>query len=123
MTYLDINNLVSREILPEINNTIEEYLEDKFSYIENEEDLEDLEDAEVDEELINEVKSKITVIIKDVKDDYDLSSVNEPIKDEELYSIIESSFNDYRDIMIERYNEKFEREEYLDEYYSDTDLF
>jgi hypothetical protein len=34
--------------------------------------------------------------------------------------MIESAFYDYKDIMYERFNEKFEKEEYLDEYYSES---
>lgn len=122
MTYLDINDLVSKEILPELNDFIKNYLEDKFSYIENEEDLEDLEDYEVDDDLLDSVKSKIYDVIAEVKDDYDLSSVNEDIKDEELINMIESSVSDYKDIMIERFNDEFDREDYLDEYYSETEF-
>ena len=122
MTYLDINELVSKEILPEINSTIEEYLEDKFSYIEDENDLEDLENSEVEDDLIAEVRSRIASLIDDLGDDYDFSKVDEEIDEEELFGMIESSYNDYRDLMVERYNDKFDREEYLDEYYSETEF-
>ena len=124
MNYLEINNLLSKEILPEINNVISEYLEDKFSYIDNEDDLADLEDYEVDDELIDIVKKDLNQLISDVKDDYEaeLSKVDEDIDLSELCNIIESSVNDYKDIMIERYNDEFEREEYLDEYYSDSEF-
>ena len=47
---------------------------------------------EFDEELLLEVNAKIHSVVEEVKDDYDLSKVDESIKEEELYSIIESAF-------------------------------
>ena len=70
MNYLSINDLVSKEILPQINDTVADYLEDKFSYIENQEDLEDLEEYEIEEDLIEIVTSAIIDMIAEVKDDY-----------------------------------------------------
>jgi len=124
MNYLSINDLVSKEILPQINDTVADYLEDKFSYIENQEDLEDLEEYEIEEDLIEIVTSAIIDMIAEVKDDYseELSKVDEPMDSTELYNMIESSFNDYKEIMIQRFNDEFEREEYLDEYYSEGDF-
>ena len=124
MNYLSINDLVSKEILPQINDIIADYLEDKFSYIENQEDLEDLEEYEIEEDLIEIVTNGIIDMIAEVKDDYseELSKVDEPMDSTELYNMVESSFNDYKEIMIQRFNDEFEREEYLDEYYSEGDF-
>lgn len=124
MNYLEINDLVSKEILPEINNIISDYLEDKFSYIENEEDLEDLENYDIDDDLIDVVRSGIFDVIAEVKEEYEeeLSKVNEDIDENELYNIIESSVNDYKDIMIERIREEFDKEDFFDDYYSEMEF-
>ena len=56
MTCLDLNDLLTKEILPEVNNIIAEYIDSEFSYIEDEDDLEDLEESEVDDALYNTVE-------------------------------------------------------------------
>ena len=124
MNYFEINDLLSKEILPQINDIISNFLEDKFSYIENEEDLEDLEDYEVDDELIDIVKSGIYDVIAEVKDDYkeELSKVDEDINENELINMIESSVNDYKDIMAERIREEFDKEDFFEDYYSDIEF-
>ena len=124
MNYFEINDLLSKEILPQINDIISNFLEDKFSYIENEEDLEDLEDYEVDDELIDIVKSGIYDVIAEVKDDYkeELSKVDEDINENELINMIESSVNDYKDIMTERIREEFDKEDFFEDYYSDIEF-
>ena len=64
MTYLDVNDFVSNEVLPLVNDIVEDYIESNFYYIENEEDLEDLEEAEVTEELFTDVFISIVLYNK-----------------------------------------------------------
>lgn len=122
MTILDDNKFVSNELLPEINEIVENFLESEYSYIENTDDLEDLEEAEITESLLNDVNEGVRNLIKSCTEEYDLSKYDLNYDKEELYSMIESAFNDYKDIMIERYNEEFDKQEYLDEYYSETEF-
>ena len=42
MNLLDVNDFVTKEVLPEINDLVRDYLESEYSYIENEDDLADL---------------------------------------------------------------------------------
>ena len=107
MNYLNLDNFVTSEVLPEINNLVQNYLDSEFSYIENEDDLEDLENAEVSDELFSEIEKDLYKLVKELK--------------EELLSMIESSFSDCKEIMIQEYQEKFEKEDYFDEYYSNQD--
>ena len=122
MTILDDNKFVSNELLPEINKIVENFLESEYSYIENTDDLEDLEDAEITESLLNDINIGIHNLIKSCGDEYDFSKYDLNYDKEELYAMVESAFNDYKDIMIERYNEEFDKQEYLDEYYSETEF-
>lgn len=122
MTILDDNKFVSNELLPEINKIVENFLESEYSYIENTDDLADLEEAEITESLLNDITTGIHNLIKSCADEYDLSKYDLNYDKEELYSMVESAFNDYKDIMIERYNEEFDKQEYLDEYYSETEF-
>lgn len=122
MTILDDNKFVSNELLPEINKIVENFLESEYSYIENTDDLEDLEDAEITESLLNDITIGIHNLIKSCGDEYDFSKYDLNYDKEELYAMVESAFNDYKDIMIERYNEEFDKQEYLDEYYSETEF-
>ncbi len=122
MTILDDNKFVSNELLPEINKIVENFLESEYSYIENTDDLEDLEDAEITESLLNDITIGIHNLIKSCRDEYDFSKYDLNYDKEELYAMVESAFNDYKDIMIERYNEEFDKQEYLDEYYSETEF-
>lgn len=122
MTYLENNEFVSNELLPEINSIVSKYLESEYSYIENEEDLEDLDAAELNDELIDDVLKSVNKLIKNSATDYEFDKINDPsdINPEDIVPMIESAFYDYKDIMYERFNEKFEKEEYLDEYYSES---
>jgi len=122
MTYLENNEFVSNELLPEINSIVSKYLESEYSYIENEEDLEDLDVAELNDELIDDVLKSVKKLIKNSATDYEFEKINDPsdINPEDIVPMIESAFYDYKDIMYERFNEKFEKEEYLDEYYSES---
>lgn len=123
MNYFDINKLVEKEILPEINCYIQDYLEDKFGYIESSEDLEDLEYAEVDDDLVEAVKNDIYELIDDVSNEYDLSSVDDKeINNEILYQIIDSSFNDWKEMLLEKYRDEFDKIDYFDEYYSNEEF-
>lgn len=123
MTYFDINKFVSDEILPQVNSTVQNYLEDTYSYIENEDDLEDLEYAEITDELIDNVKTDIDKLIKECSSDYDFSKVdNKELDNELIYNIIDSSFTDYKEMMLQRYQEEFEKQEYFDEYYSEMEF-
>ena len=122
MNYLNLDNFVTSEVLPEINNLVQNYLDSEFSYIENEDDLEDLENAEVSDELFSEIEKDLYKLVKELKEEYDFSMVNEKTyPKEELLSMIESSFSDCKEIMIQEYQEKFEKEDYFDEYYSNQD--
>ena len=123
MTYFDINKFVSDEVLPQVNSTVQNYLEDTYSYIENEDDLEDLEYAEITDELIDNVKTDINKLIKECSSDYDFSKVdNKELDSELIYNIIDSSFTDYKEMMLQRYQEEFEKQEYFDEYYSEMEF-
>ena len=123
MTYLDVDKFVTGDLLPMINDLVKEYLEDTYSYIENEDDLEDLEDAEITDEFMMQVKIAIYDLIDEVYDDYDFSKVDDKeINNELLYQIIDSSFVDYKEILIQKYNDQFDKEEYIDEYYSDMEF-
>lgn len=123
MTYFDINKFVSDEVLPQVNSTVQNYLEDAYSYIENEDDLEDLEYAEITDELIDNVKTDIDKLIKECSSDYDFSKVdNKELDNELIYNIIDSSFTDYKEMMLQRYQEEFEKQEYFDEYYSEMEF-
>ena len=120
MTYLDVNDFVSDEVLPLVNDIVEDYIESNFYYIENEEDLEDLEEAEVTEELFTDVEGNILKLIHQLKDEYDFSKVDEEeLPENELNNIIESAFSDYKDMLIQKYQEKFDKETYFNEYYSE----
>lgn len=120
MTYLDVNDFVSNEVLPLVNDIVEDYIESNFYYIENEEDLEDLEEAEVTEELFTDVEGNILKLIHQLKDEYDFSIVDEEeLPENELNNIIESAFSDYKDMLIQKYQEKFDKETYFNEYYSE----
>lgn len=121
MTCLDLNDLLTKEILPEINSIIAEYIESEFSYIENEEDLKDLENTEVSDDLYDEVEAGLNQLIDEVKDEYDLSQIDERFNKEELWEIIESSFEDYKEITIEKYLEEFDRIESFNDYFMDED--
>lgn len=121
MTCLDLNDLLTKEILPEINSIIAEYIESEFSYIENEEDLKDLENTEVSDDLYDEVEAGLNQLIDEVKDEYDLLQIDERFNKEELWGIIESSFEDYKEITIEKYLEEFDRIESFNDYFMDED--
>jgi len=121
MTILDDNKFVSNELLPELNEIVKNYLESEYSYIENSDDLEDLDEAEINDSLINEVKVKINKLIDSCSKDYDFSSYDINYNEEDLYSMLESAFEDYKDIMYEKYSEEFEKQDYFDEYYSEVD--
>ncbi|MBR3617948.1 MAG: hypothetical protein IKN46_04660 [Acholeplasmatales bacterium] len=120
MTYLENDEFVSNELLPEINSIVSKYLESEYSYIENEEDLEDLDEAEVSDELIDDVLKSVKKLIKNCATEYDFEKISD-INPEDITPMIDSAFYDYKDIMTERFNEKFEKEEYLDEYYSEAE--
>lgn len=122
MNYLNLNDFVTNEVFPEINNLVQNYLEGEYSYIENEEDLEDLEEAEVTDDLFDDIEKDLYKLVKELKDDYDFSQVNEKVfPKEELLSMIESSFSDCKDMLIQEYQEEFEKKDYFDEYYSNED--
>lgn len=121
MTQKDINKFVSNELLPEINNCVKDYLEDKFSYIENTDDLEDLEYAEVEDDLISEAKSLLNSLIIDNSNEYDFTNIENDLNDDLLYTIVESAFTDYKEMLIERYNEEFDKQDFFDDYYSNEE--
>lgn len=122
MTYLDDNDFLNNEVLPKINSIVENYFDSEYSYINCEEDLEDLEDAEVTEELMNDVKSSLNKLISECEEDYDFSIIdNKKIDDDELFRLVESAFIDYKEILQNQYAEEFDRENYLDEYYSEIE--
>ncbi len=122
MTYLDDNDFLNNEVLPKINSIVENYFDSEYSYINCEEDLKDLEDAEVSEELMNDVKSSLNKLISECEEDYDFSIIdNKKIDDDELFRLVESAFIDYKEILINQYAEEFDRENYLDEYYSEIE--
>lgn len=121
MTILDNNKFVSNELLPELNEIVKNYLESEYSYIENKDDLEDLEDAEVNDSLISEIKVRINKLIDSCSEDYDFSEYDINYSDEELFGMIDAAFTDYKDIMYERYSEEFDKQDYFDDYYSETD--
>lgn len=121
MTILDNNKFVSNELLPELNEIVKNYLESEYSYIENKDDLDDLDDAEVNDSLISEVKARINKLIDSCSEDYDFSEYDINYNNEELYCMIESAFNDYKDIMYERYSEEFDKQDYFDDYYSEAE--
>ena len=121
MENTEFNKFVSDELLPEINSFVENYITDKFSYIENSEDLEDLEYTEIDEDLINEAKSTVNNLINELSNEYDFSNIDDFLTDELLYTIVESAFIDYKEMLIEKYNEEFDRLEFYDDYYSNEE--
>lgn len=124
MNYLDHNEFVSNAVLREINNTVINFMDSEYSYVDSDEDLEDLENAEVTQQLVDEVAVNLVGLVNDVKDEYDFSKIDDKIFPiESLWSMVESSFNDYRDIMIERITDKLERRSYIDDYYLDLDEF
>ena len=121
MTEKDINKFVSNELLPEINNYVKNYMDDKFSYIETPDDLEDLEYAEVEEDLINETKQILNNLITDNSSEYDFTDVKKDLNEDLLYTIVESAFIDYKEMLIEKFNEEFDRRDFFDEYYSNEE--
>ena len=92
MTEKDINKFVSNELLPEINNYVKNYMDDKFSYIETPDDLEDLEYAEVEEDLINETKQILNNLITDNSSEYDFTDVKKDLNEDLLYTIVFYNF-------------------------------
>lgn len=121
MTEKDINKFVSNELLPEINNYVKNYMDDKFSYIETPDDLEDLEYAEVEEDLINETKQILNNLITDNSSEYDFTDVKKDLNEDLLYTIVESAFIDYKEMLIEKFNEEFDRRDFFDDYYSNEE--
>ena len=121
MTENDINKFVSNELLPEINNYVKNYMDDKFSYIETPDDLEDLEYAEVEEDLINETKQILNNLITDNSSEYDFTDVKKDLNEDLLYTIVESAFIDYKEMLIEKFNEEFDRRDFFDDYYSNEE--
>ena len=124
MTYLDLNDFVTKEVLQDINSTVSNYIDSEFGYIENEEDLEDLEYSEVSPELVESVIDSLYRLVSDCKDDYDFSIVDDKtFKYDDVASLVESSYADYKEIRIQQLQEEFEKDEYFEEYYSETDEF
>lgn len=121
MTEKDINKFISNELLPEINNYVKNYMDDKFSYIETPDDLEDLEYAEVEEDLINETKQILNNLITDNSSEYDFTDVKKDLNEDLLYTIVESAFIDYKEMLIEKFNEEFDRRDFFDDYYSNEE--
>ena len=121
MTEKDINKFVSNELLPEINNYVKNYMDDKFSYIETPDDLEYLEYAEVEEDLINETKQILNNLITDNSSEYDFTDVKKDLNEDLLYTIVESAFIDYKEMLIEKFNEEFDRRDFFDDYYSNEE--
>lgn len=121
MTEKDINKFVSNELLPEINNYVKNYMDDKFSYIETPDDLEDLEYAEVEEDLINETTQILNNLIIDNSSEYDFTDVKKDLNEDLLYTIVESAFTDYKEMLIEKFNEEFDRQDFFDDYYSNEE--
>jgi len=124
MNYLDHNEFVSKAVLREINNTVINYMDSEYDYIDSDEDLADLEEAEVTPQLVDEVAVNLIDLANDVKDEYDFSKIDDKtFPTDALWSMVESSFNDYRDLMIEQITDKLERRGYMDDYYSNLDEF
>ena len=121
MTEQDINKFVSNELLREINNYVKNYMDDKFSYIETPDDLEDLEYAEVEEDLINDTKQILNNLITDNSSEYDFTDVKKDLNEDLLYTIVESAFIDYKEMLIEKFNEEFDRRDFFDDYYSNEE--
>lgn len=121
MTEKDINKFISNELLPEINDYVKNYMDDKFSYIETPDDLEDLEYAEVEEDLINETKQILNNLITDNSSEYDFTDVKKDLNEDLLYTIVESAFIDYKEMLIEKFNEEFDRRDFFDDYYSNEE--
>ena len=121
MTEKDINKFVSNELLPEINNYVKNYMDDKFSYIETPDDLEDLEYAEVEEDLINDTTQILNNLIADNSSEYDFTDVKKDLNEDLLYTIVESAFTDYKEMLIEKFNEEFDRQDFFDDYYSNEE--
>lgn len=121
MTEKDINKFVSNELLPEINNYVKNYMDDKFSYIETPDDLEDLEYAEVEEDLISETTQILNNLIIDNSSEYDFTDVEKDLNEDLLYTIVESAFTDYKEMLIEKFNEEFDRQDFFDDYYSNEE--
>ena len=93
-------------------------LESEFSYIENPEDVYDLENYNYDDDLFNEAYEEGMLAVKDNVDDYDFEN-NEDEIIEDLRNIIDKVFEEVKDELVSKYNEKFEMEDMLyemDEY-------
>ena len=61
-------------------------------------------------------------LAKLVEDEYDFKGVTFDYPEDVLSIMIESSLEDYKEIMIEKYREEFEKESYFDEYYSQEEF-
>ena len=118
MNLLDVNDFVTKEVLPEINDLVRDYLESEYSYIENEDDLADLEEAEINEELVTDIEADLLKLAESVKDEYNFDEVDFEYPEDILSLMIESSLEDHKEIMLQKFHEEFEKEEYFDEYYS-----
>ena len=118
MNLLDVNDFVTKEVLPEINDLVRDYLESEYSYIENEDDLADLEEAEINEELVTDIEADLLKLAESVKDEYNFDGVDFEYPEDILSLMIESSLEDHKEIMLQKFHEEFEKEEYFDEYYS-----
>lgn len=119
MTQKDIDRFVSNELLLEINGFVKNYIEDKYSYIETADDLEDLEYAEVDDELIGEVIACVHNLIEDCSNDYDFENIDEVITEELIYTLADAAFTDCKEMLLEKYHDDFERACFFDDYYAD----
>lgn len=101
-----------------VYNIVRTILESEFSYIENPEDVYDLESYNYDDDLFNEAYGEGMLAVKDNIDDYEFENNEEEIK-EDIRNIIDKVFEEVKDELISKYNEKFEMEDMLyemDEY-------
>ena len=101
-----------------IYTTVRNILESEFSYIESPEDVYDLESYNYDDDLYNEAYAEGMLAVKDNIDDYEFENNEEEIE-EELGTIIDNVFEEVKNELISKYNERFEIEDMLyemDEY-------
>lgn len=110
-----------KNVKSSIYSTISDYLETEFSYIECQEDIYDLENYNCDDDLYNDAFNEGMFTIKDNIDEYDFENNEEEIT-EALSFLVGQVFDEVKEEMLNRLNEKFEMEDMLyemDEYDED----
>ena len=106
---------ISQDLTAFLTKKFKTYFECEYNYIEYPEDLEDLELAVCDEELLEETFDEVMSILEDNEDSYDFETCNKEELEEDIYVLIDDVFYKVRDEQVDIYREKFEMEDMVTE--------